>query len=356
MKWNSMKTNILIGSNKLPLVLYSFLVIIGCSDPQIRYEVTEINSGTEALLIGLEPLNDSIVWASGTQATILKSIDGGNNWKKFIYSAADTLQFRDIHPISDKEAVVLSSGEGKVSQIFYFHEDAGWQKVFQMQDSAGFLDAIELWENGQGLAYGDAIDSIAYILKTTDFGMTWDRIPTAPIAGKGEGGFASSGSNIVLKTDGEAWIGTGAGGNARVLYTNDYARSWQVLQTPMITGEAAGITAVKFSNDKLWIAGGDLAISDKLLENVYSSRDKGNNWEVLSGHEIKGSFYGLAATHLKGNDFVIACGPKGVALWLGDQQKWKSISNQNIWTATFINAHQALLAGRDGTILKVELL
>ncbi len=356
MKWNSTKMNILIGRYaKMPLLIVLISVIYSCGSKEITHKVTEIKSDTDALLIGLEAFNDTIVWASGTQSTILKSIDAGNTWQKFTYSEADTLQFRDIHPISDKEAIVLSSGEGKTSQIFYFHEAIGWQKVFQMQDSSGFLDAIQLWENGQGLAYGDAIDSFAYVLKTTDFGKTWNRIPTTPAAGDGEGGFASSGSNITLSEEGEAWIGTGAGGNARVLYSNDYARSWQVYKTPMITGEAAGITAIKHKNEKLWIAGGDLAISNQLLENVYSSENKGQSWTALNGHEIKGSFYGLAVSNFKENDCLLACGPNGAALWLGDQQKWHTISDKNLWTATFINANTALLAGRNGQILKVEL-
>jgi hypothetical protein len=123
----------------------------------------------------------------------------------------------------------------------------------------------------------------------------------------------------------------------------------------MITGEAAGITAIKNTNNKLWIAGGDLAISDQILENLYFSTNKGASWSALKGHGVMGSFYGMAVTRFRENDYILACGPNGVALWLGDQQKWQTISDQNIWTAHFINSNTALLAGRDGQILKVSL-
>ncbi|MBK6265082.1 hypothetical protein JKA74_08530 [Marivirga sp. S37H4] len=349
--------NILIGNRKstsLLFIAHLLFFMSSCGPEKINHSLKEISSGTDALLIGLQPLNDSIVWASGTNATILRSNDSGESWEKFQYEEADTLQFRDIHPLSAKEAIVLSSGEGKASQIFYFHEDMGWQKTFQMDASEGFLDAIQLWENGQGLAYGDAIDSLAYILKTTDFGKSWIRIPTAPKSGSGEGGFASSGSNIALGENGKAWIGTGAGGSARVFHSTDYGRSWEVFETPMIKGDAAGITSIKHHNDKIWIAGGDLAISDELLENIYFSEDNGQNWQAMNEHQIKGSFYGLAVSNFKGNDLIIACGPNGVELWNGAENKWLIISDKNIWTATFLDNQTALMAGKNGTIIKVK--
>lgn len=351
-----MKTNILTGKRKilsLVLLISIAMSLSSCGMGKVNYTVKEISSGTDALIIGLQPLNDSIVWASGTNATILKSENAGESWKKFTYEEADSLQFRDIHPISDKEAIVLSSGEGKASQIFYFHEESGWQKTFQMKAEDGFLDAVQLWGNGQGLAYGDAVDSLAYILKTTDFGKSWMRIPTTPVAGEGEGGFASSGSNITLADDGQAWIGTGAGGSARVLYTADYGRSWTAYDTPMIKGDAAGITAIKFMKGNLWIVGGDLGISDQLLDNIYYSDDKGYGWKLLEGHQTKGSFYGMAIAQYQENNLLIACGPNGAELYLAGQNAWKTISDKNLWTATFIDNQTALIAGKEGVILKV---
>jgi hypothetical protein len=52
---------------------------------------------------------------------------------------------------------------------------------------------------------------------------------------------------------------------------------------------------------------------------------------------------------------VIACGPNGAEIWLGDQQKWQVLSEEDIWTAKFIDARTALMAGRDGKMFKVVL-
>lgn len=352
-----MKRNILIGRRifNYGVLILGLILLVSCGDKKINPKVTELDTKSDALIIGLQSFNDSIVWASGTYSTLMKSNNEGNDWEIFTYPNVDSLQFRDVHPISDKEAIVLSAGEGKLSQIFYFHEETGWRKVFQMNHEHGFIDALQFWENGQGLVYGDAIDSLAYILKTTDFGRSWDRIPTAPEANEGEGGFASSGSNILMDKEGKAWIATGANGSARVFYTADYGRSWKVKNTPMMTGEFAGLTAIKKSDNKLWITGGDLGISDALLENVYYSDDNGENWKVLPAHQTKGSFYGLAVTNYLDNDFVLVCGPNGAELWLGDQKQWQILSEEDIWTATFIDSRTALMAGRNGKMWKVEL-
>ena len=349
--------NILIGKRIIgySVVLIAFIFNLSCGGKEVNPKVIPLPAQTDALIIGLQSFNDTIVWASGTYSTLLKSNDAGVNWQVFTYPDVDSLQFRDVHPISDKEAIVLSAGEGVLSQIFYFHEEIGWKKVFQMKQEQGFIDAVEFWENGQGLVYGDAIDSLAFLLKTTDFGRSWMRVPTAPNANEGEGGFASSGSNILTGEEGQAWIATGANGSARVFYTVDYGRSWKVKTTPMMTGEFAGLTAIKKTKDKLWITGGDLAITDQKLENVFYSEDNGENWKALPEHQTSGSFYGLAVTNYLENEFVLVCGPKGAEIWLGDQGKWQVLGKEDIWTATFIDARTAIMAGRDGKMWKVEL-
>ena len=352
-----MKKNILIGKKALSYscIVFALIFTAACGNKNVSPKVTELETSTDALIIGLQSFNDSIIWASGTYSTLMKSTNAGNDWQVFTYPEVDSLQFRDVHPISDKEAIVLSAGEGALSQIFYFHEESGWKKVFQMENEEGFIDAVQFWENGHGLVYGDATDSLAYILKSTDFGRSWIRIPTAPEANEGEGGFASSGSNILMGAEGKAWIATGANGSARVFYTEDYGRSWEVQSTPMMTGEFAGLTAIKKTTDKLWITGGDLGITDKQLENVYYSEDNGTNWNALLQHQTAGSFYGLAVTEFLENEFTLVCGPKGAEIWLGDQQKWQVLSKEDIWTATFLDSRTALMAGRDGKMWKVEL-
>ena len=61
-----------------------------------------------------------------------------------------------------------------------------------------------------------------------------------------------------------AWISTGAGQVPRVLLTADKGESWQVAETPIVKGEAAGITSILFMDAQRGVIfGGDLQQEDK---------------------------------------------------------------------------------------------
>ncbi len=71
------------------------------------------------------------------------------------------------------------------------------------------------------------------------------------------GGFAASGTCVTTGENGLAWIATGAGGNARILKTMDYGKSWTTHQTPIVKGDAAGMTSVDFIDDQTgFVTGG----------------------------------------------------------------------------------------------------
>lgn len=338
------------------------IILIGlscyaCSPKLLTPTLTEQQSTTESLIIGLSPLNEQVVWASGTNGTILRTLNGGTTWETFQYKKADTLQFRDIHSLNNKEAIVLSIGEGKASQLFHFHEDNGWTQVYEMPHEEGFLDAMDFWENGHGIAYGDSFDEKPFLLKTEDFGKSWKRIAKSslPDAGAGEGGFAASGTCVETAEDGRVWVGTGAGGNARVLHSSDYGQNWEAIATPMIKGEAAGITSIRYANEKLFITGGDLAISDQYTENIFVSEAKVIDWKSIKQPITKGAFYGGAIQELGNQMIWVVCGPNGADIWLGEQKGWQNISQENLWTVDLLPNGEGWLAGRSGNIYKLSV-
>ena len=99
--------------------------------------------------------------------------------------------------------------------------------------------------------------------------------------------------NIYTVVEGTAWIGTGSNGNARILKTTDYGQSWESFETPIIKGESAGITGVHFINENQgFITGGDLAITDEYTDNVAFSQDGGQTWKLKHNHPVtKGLFF-----------------------------------------------------------------
>ena len=135
-------------------------------------------SGVNVRLRGVSAVSESVAWASGAGATVLRTIDGGATWQK-LKVTDEALDFRDIDAVDAQTAYVLSIGNGPVSRI-YKTTDAGktWQLQFKNEDQKAFLDAMTFWDANHGIVFGDSVDLKFYILITADGGRTWSRVPT----------------------------------------------------------------------------------------------------------------------------------------------------------------------------------
>src|SRR5215467_5151522 len=196
---------------------------------------TEQTSGTTALLIAVSPVNERVVWVSGSQGTWLRTLDGGATWESGRVSGADSLQFRDVHAVDASTAYLLSIGSGSQSRI-YKTTDAGqhWSLPFMNRDSAGFYDCMDFWDANRGIVIGDAVAGQIAMLMTTDGGAHWNRVPPSslPAAQPQEGSFAASGTCVVTRPGGRAWIVASNASHGRVLHTMDYGRTWGGVYVP----------------------------------------------------------------------------------------------------------------------------
>lgn len=337
------------------LVVLSF----SCAKTPPPYSLVAQQSNTNSLLIGLQVVDENVVWVSGTNSTILRTLNSGKKWESFQYSEIDSLQFRDIYAWDADKAVVLSAGEGDQSGIYIFNaQDSSWTKAYSMPYAEGFLDALNFWDKERGIAFGDAVNGKPFLLFTLDGGRNWQEVKreNIPNAGDGEGGFASSGTNIAVRPGGIAMIGTGAGGNARLLITADYGQSWTVRQTPMVTGEAAGITSVRFITDqKGIIVGGDLTIKDKYTENLFITDSRGAVWYPMARPFTKGAFYGSAFVKINEQEVILITGPQGADISYDLGKTWTMVVNKNLWSCDIHSSGNGWLVGQKGAIFKVEL-
>ncbi len=183
----------------------------------------------------------------------------------------------------------------------------------------------------RGFAFSDSIDGRFVILRTDDGGTTWTRVPSAglPPALAGEGAYAASGSNIVVRGS-HVWIGTTA---SRVLRSDDGGRAWTVSQTPLPTGLSAGIFSVAFSDDSNGIVvGGDYKMEAEASNNAAVTRDGGRTWTMVNGL----SGYRSAVAYVSGlKGAIVAVGPTGSDLSLDGGKTWKSISGPGFHALAF---------------------
>lgn len=291
------------------------LCVIACSPKkELEPQIEQLQPPTSSLLQAVSMVDERTVWISGHNATFTRSIDAGESWEVFQHPTGDTLQFRDIHAFDSERVLLMSAGPGPLSRMYSFTRPDQWQLTFVMEDSLGFLDCIDFWDDQRGIAYGDAIDNYPYILLTQDGGQSWQRADTTslPVAGKGEGGFAASGTCVTTGSDGTAWIATGAGGNARFLITQDHGQTWQSVDSPIVKGDAAGNTSVAFVGQTGFATGGDLLQPSAYTDNCTFTFDGGRSWTLGNTPQTKGAFYGGALTKAGDTHFAFACGPNGI--------------------------------------------
>jgi photosystem II stability/assembly factor-like uncharacterized protein len=297
---------------------------------------TEQSSGVTARFRGISAVSDTVVWASGNNGTIVRTIDGGKTWQT-VAPPPDTqkLDFRDIDAIDDNTAYVLSIGPGEASRIFKT-SDGGktWTTQFVNRDEKAFFDAMVFWDARRGVAVSDSVDGRFVLLLTADGGATWTPAPAAglPPALPNEGAFAASGTNLTVTAsvagrDGKlVWLGTGAAATARVLRSRDGGRTWTVAATPLPAGPSSGIFSVAFRDARHGvIVGGDYKNEAGAVDNVAVTSDGGATWTLVKDKGLSGFRSVVAYIPRKGSRALVAVGPSGADLSTDDGRSWGPI-------------------------------
>jgi photosystem II stability/assembly factor-like uncharacterized protein len=312
-------------------------------------------SGVTARLRGVSAASEHVVWASGTNGTILRTADGGETWQTLTIPGAAKLDFRDIDAIDERTAYALSIGAGAASRI-YKTTDAGatWTLQFTNDDPKAFYDAMTFWDANRGLAISDSVDGRFVILMTSDGGAHWTRVPTEalPPALPNEGAFAGSGTNIAVVGRDLAWIGTGASTKSRVLRTTDGGRTWAIAETPIVTSASAGIFSVAFRDQRHGIAvGGDYKRENDATDVAAMTSDGGATWTLSSGL----SGFRSVVAHLPGNrPSWIAVGPRGADVTEDDGRTWTRVDGDGYHAFSFApRAPVGWGAGESGRIGKL---
>jgi photosystem II stability/assembly factor-like uncharacterized protein len=215
-------------------------------------------TGSTAGLRGLSVVSSSVVWTSGSQGTVLRTLDGGATWQNVSPPGTSTLDFRDIEAFDANTALILSIGPGEESRI-YRTADGGttWTLVFLNQEPTAFYDCMAFFDSHRGLALSDPVNGRFRILSTSNGGRTWHIVNAdMPPALPGEFAFAASGQCITTAGGRDAFFGTGGDVVARVFRSGDRGQTWQVSTTPIRSSPSAGIFALAFRDPRHGLAAG----------------------------------------------------------------------------------------------------
>ncbi len=242
---------------------------------------TRQHDGSGRSLRGLHAFSTEIVWATGTNGTVLLTRDGGKTWVPRNVPEAAALDFRDVHATSADTVFIQSAGVGAASRI-YRSRDAGetWTLVHQLPDERGFFDGLTFWEPSHGIAYSDPVAGRFLLLETRDGGDSWQPLTGLPPAHDGEASFAASGTGIYARAPGHVWFGTGGLGGPRIFHSTDRGKTWTVTPAPLRSGfETAGCFSLVFWDARNGCAvGGRYDQPDDPSGTCVITSDGGRSW------------------------------------------------------------------------------
>lgn len=307
-------------------ILFTLVLLLATAAAQ------RVSVSTTASLRGLSMLSKKAVWASGTDGTVIRTIDGGKNWSVITVPGAEKLDFRGIHAFNSTTALIMSSGPAEKGQArIYRTIDGGknWKQVFEQKTPGIFFDAIAFWDSRHGIVLSDPVGGHFVLFVTSDGGETWKQIPAAalPPALPNEGAFAASNSCLTVHGKADVWFATGGARVARVFHSGDRGKSWTVAETSMQPKNASsGIFSLAFANAKDGIAvGGDYQHPERSeLPNALRTHDGGRTWKALVPTNPAGIYFSsVALDHHR----IFAAGIQG--LW-SYTHTWRHESSENL--------------------------
>lgn len=352
-------------TSKPPIIaLVIALVITGTAIAQQRTSIAEPtltlqNSGTKNGLIAVSTVNAQVVWACGKNGTFTRTTDGGETWKAGVVAGAETLQFRDVHAVSDKVAYLLSVGDHPGDFRIYKTTDGGarWTIEFQSEKAKAFYDCFAFWTATRGIAHSDSVAGVFPDLRTTN-GTTWQDISgKLPAALAGEGSFASSGTCVATQGQQNAWIATGGASVSRVLVTRNGGDRWTAYPTPLKSSQGAGAFTVAFRDARNGIiGGGNLDPKHPDDAAAATSQDGGKTWALTKKPPVTGAIYGLSYVGGATSRVVVITANDGGAAWTPDEGvTWSKLSGvSGYWGVAFAGPEAGWLVGTDGRILKIS--
>lgn len=278
-----------------------------------------LHQGTKSSFRGLSVVDERVVWVSGSNGTVGRSINGGKNWQFMQVKGFEQTDFRDIEAFNDSTAIIM--GIDCPARIFKT-TDRGetWKLMFEDSTKGMFLDAMEFWNEKVGVVVGDPLSGKAFTAKLSKSAETWNpnTLKNRPPLDSGEAFFASSGTNIRLLNQYDMIAVTG-GFHSNLLIKNNK------IKLPLLQGKestGANSIAVKESNTYM-IVGGDFMKKDSIEGNYCFTKDNGKSW-IFSQRPPHG--YRSCVEYIEKSTWI-TCGLNGVDITTDDGDHFQKISD-----------------------------
>ncbi|MGA3371221.1 MAG: hypothetical protein ABSC48_05615 [Terracidiphilus sp.] len=348
----------------IPLLTFSaFAAAQSPAPPQAPWQMQD--SGTTAGLRGIDSVDGTVAWASGTGGTVLRTTDGGAQWTKCAIpdAASDgaTLDFRGVQAWDATTAIVMASGPGEKSRLYKTKDGCiSWRLVFTNPDKRGFWDAIQFDGKQDGMLLGDPVGGRFAVFITQNGGERW--IKQRPNGLKADASkesiFAASNSSLIVFTLlAHRYFVSGGTGGARFiechgeLEVGGRPENVGCLQAPSQLPLAMGTTSsgafsMGFGSGGGVIVGGDYAKSNDRTGTAAWSADGGDSWTASTTppHGFRSAVQWSETLQL-----WITVGTNGSDISRDDGKTWQPLDDGN-WNALSL----PFVVGPNGRIARLN--
>jgi len=327
-------------------------------------------SGTTARLRGIDSVDSTVEWASGTGGTVLRTTDGGAHWTRCATPDADkdgaTLDFRGVQAWDAQTAIVMASGPGDKSRLYKTEDGCRtWKLVVENTNKDGFWDAaIHPRET-----YGD-VKTPNYVLLVGDpvgghfdtrdgtiltSGFNWEPTLSLCDARPGESIFAASNSSVVVSRFESYILATGGKGGGRVvispLQQYDPRKPCLSAEVPINhSNESSGVFSIAFTDSVIpWegvAVGGDYTKPNDSTGTAAWSSDGGLHWAAASKPPHG---YRSAVQWSESLKAWITVGTNGSDISRDDGRTWEPLDDGN-WNALSL----PFVVGPNGRIARLN--
>ncbi len=331
--------------HKFRIIIFT-IVLSGNLCGLMAQTVQLLTSGTQTSIRGLSVIDDRIVWVSGSNGIIGRSVDSGKSFKWITVKGFEQTDFRDIEAFDETSAVIM----GVASPAYILKTADGgetWKLVYENNTKGMFLDAMEFWNKHNGIVIGDPIDGKFFIARTINGGRSWKNIPPKnyQVADSGEACFAASGTNIRKLNRKEAVFVSGG------LRSNLFMRDKKIALPIVLGKETTGANSVAVKNSNILIVvGGDFNAKDSITKNCIITKDAGKTWvpPVTPPHGYRSCVEWL------GKNNWVSCGLNGVDFSKDEGENWMWISKESFHVCRKSKKGNAVFfAGSGGRIGKL---
>jgi hypothetical protein len=321
------------------------LIVLASSNAQ---KLELLTSGTKTSIRGLSVVDDKIIWVSGSNGTVGKSVDGGTTWQWLPVKGFEKRDFRDIQAFDKNTAIIIAIAEP--AQILKTTDGGvNWKIVFTDSAKGMFLDAMDFYNKKNGLVVGDPVGGRFFFAYTKNNGDKWTvhnggKNQRRWVANDGEAFFASSGTNIkYLKKNKYRLV---SGGKSSRWFDENGDHPLSIIQGK----ESTGANSIAVYGNQFAVVGGDFTNDKDSARNCLVTKDGGINWlsPATAPRGYRSCVIYLTETRL------VTCGTSGVDISDDGGMNWRPISTEGFHVCQKAKkGNTTFLAGGNGRIVKL---